>query len=391
VGRALLLEPIGGIAGDMFLAAALDLGVKLADLERMLGGLELGGYQLRTGRATRHAIVGTHLEVVVDPSLHGHHHRGLGEIRDLILRCQSLPERARARAIRVFEVIGEAEAKIHGVPLEEVHFHEVGAVDSIVDVCGAAAVLELLGDPTVFALPPPLGSGTVMAAHGPMPVPAPATLEILREVPVRFEGTGELTTPTGAALLKALCQVGAVPPLVVEKVGYGVGTKDFGDRANVLRASLGRLAHGAERALVLLETNLDDCSPELLGGLLEQLLEHGALDAWVAPVTMKKSRPGHLLSALVPAELQEPLCRRVFAESTTLGIRVRPVERVALERRVQQVQTRYGPVRVKLGLLGVEVMNAAPEYEDCRARAKEHGVSVKEVWAEALAATRVDR
>jgi pyridinium-3,5-bisthiocarboxylic acid mononucleotide nickel chelatase len=325
----------------------------------------------------------------VDPLLHGHHHRGLKEIRDLILRCPSLPERARGRAIRVFEVIGEAEAKIHGVPIEEVHFHEVGAVDSIVDVCGAAAVLELLGDPTVFALPPPVGSGTVMAAHGPMPVPAPATLEILRDVPVRFEGTGELTTPTGAALLKALCRVGAVPPMVVERVGYGVGTKDFKDRANVLRASLGHLARVAERALVLLETNLDDCSPELLGGLLEQLLEHGALDAWVAPVTMKKSRPGHLLSALVPAELQDELCRRVFAESTTLGIRVRPVERVALERRVEEVQTRYGPVRVKLGLLGGEVMNAAPEYEDCRARAKEHGVSVKEVWTLALAAAGV--
>ena len=380
----LYLEPVGGIAGDMFLAAAVDLGVEVAKLQSALSGLGVSGWRLRTSRAERHAITGTHLDVeVAEEASHGH--RSLPDIRALIHRAASLSPRAKERALAIFQVLGEAEAKVHGVPLEEVHFHEVGAVDSIVDICGAAVALELLGDPEVIAAPPPLGSGQVKAAHGTIPIPGPATLEILRDVPVRFEGVGELTTPTGAAILKACAKVGPPPELVVERVGYGVGTKDWKDRPNVLRASLARRAHQASATYVV-ECNLDDCSPQLLGGMVEKLLELGALDAYVLPATMKKSRPGHLLGAVVPAEKREAILAAIFAESTTIGARFYPVERFALDRRWEPVQTRYGEVRVKLALHSGTVLNANPEYEDCKRRAEEHGVPVKRVWAEAMTA-----
>ncbi|MHB8878985.1 MAG: nickel pincer cofactor biosynthesis protein LarC, partial [Myxococcaceae bacterium] len=265
----------------MFLAAGLDLGVKLEDLAKALAGLQVAGWRFEVSRQMRHSISGTHLDVVVDEATAAHQHRALKDIRKTIAQALTMPERARAKALAVFEALGVAEAKVHGVPLDQVEFHEVGAVDSIVDICGAAMVLELLGDPEVFSAPPPLGSGTARTAHGPMPIPPPATLELLRELPVKFEGVGELTTPTGAAILKALCKVGAPPELVIEKVGYGVGTRDWPDRANVLRATLGKPAHAAGQGTFVVEANLDDCSPQLLGALVEELLEKGAVDAYV--------------------------------------------------------------------------------------------------------------
>lgn len=382
--RVLWLEPVGGIAGDMFLAAALDLGVAPADLEAPLRTLGLPGWRLAVSKAERHAIVGTHVDVVVEAPEGGHVHRGWKDIDALIARS-GLPERAKARALQVFRLIGEVEAKIHGTTLDAIHFHEVGAVDSIVDICGAAVALELLGDPRVLSAPPPLGSGTVRIAHGVVPVPVPATLELLRDVPVRFEGLGELTTPTGAALLKAFATVGAPPELVVERVGYGVGTKDWKDRANVLRASLGRVAE-ARGALRVLECNLDDCSPQLLGALVETLLARGALDAWIAPVVMKKGRPGHLVGVLTDGAHRQVMVDTLLAESTTLGVREYAVERTALERRHEAVQTPWGEVRVKLGLRAGAVLNATPEFEDCRALAERAQVPIKDVQAAAIAA-----
>ncbi len=384
--RVLWLEPVGGIAGDMFLAAALDLGVSQAELEAPLRTLELPAWRLAVTRAERHAIFGTHVEVVVDAPEGGHAHRSWKDIDALIARSQ-LPARAKARALQVFRLVGEVEARIHGTTLDAIHFHEVGAVDSIVDICGAAVVLELLGDPAVLSAPPPLGSGTIRIAHGVVPVPVPATLELLRDVPVRFEGVGELTTPTGAALLKAFATVGPPPELVVERVGYGVGTKDFPDRANVLRASLGRRSEAPD-GLRVLECNLDDCSPQLLGALLEALLARGALDAWIAPVVMKKGRPGHLVGVLTDGAHRQAMVDTLLTESTTLGVREHAVTRTALERRHETVQTPWGPVRVKLGLRGDAVLNAAPEFDDCRALAAQAGVPIKDVQAAALAAWR---
>lgn len=386
----LYLEPVGGIAGDMFIAAALDLGVDARALEGSLRGLEVPGWRLEVRHAVRHAIRGTHLDVVLEAP-EAHPHRGLADIRALIERAPTLPARARARALAVFAAIGEAEARVHGVPVEAIHFHEVGAVDSIVDVCGACVALELLGDPEVVAAAPPLGSGTVRVAHGAMPVPVPATLELLRGLPVRFEGVGELTTPTGAALLKVLAaRVGSPPPpgFVVERVGYGVGTKDFKDRPNVLRASLGRVHEQAPQAGALWElaANLDDASPQLLGYLVEKLLAAGALDAWVCPAVMKKGRPGHLLGVLAPGEKRAALEELLLRESTTLGVRAHAVERVALERDWVEVETPWGRVRIKRGLRGGAVLNAHPEFEDCRRIAEAAGVPLKRVQEAALGA-----
>ncbi len=383
-GRVLYLEPVGGIAGDMFLGAALDLGVQKAALEEGLRSLELGNWRLVASPAQRHGLSGIHVEVVVEPPAPSGH-RPLAEILRRVDASQ-LPARARARARSIFETIGRVEASIHGVAVEQVEFHEVGAVDSIVDVCGAALALELLGDPDVCCAPVPLGSGTVETAHGRLPIPAPATLELLEGLPVRFEGVGELTTPTGAALVRVLARPGLPPEMVVERVGYGIGTRQMDDRPNVLRATLGHPTVGVDAGTFVLETNLDDCSPQLLGTLLEMLLAAGALDAWVVPATMKKGRPGHLLGALVGGELRQALVELVLRESTTLGVRSYRVERTMLERHHVSVETPHGTVRIKVGMRGPEALNAAPEYEDVRALAEAAGVPVKQVWAEALAA-----
>ncbi len=407
----LLLEPTGGIAGDMFLAAALDLGVPHDELLRHLTTLRLPGWKLEITKAQRHGISGTHVDVVVagdlehphdheHPHQHphphlphdhatnqGHHpegHRPLSEIRELISASQ-LPAAAKDRALAVFSVIGAAEAKVHDIPVEKVAFHEVGAVDSIIDICAAAVVLELLGSPEVFSTPPPLGSGTVHIAHGIVPVPVPATLEILRGVPVLFEGKGELTTPTGAALLKTFAHIGPLPAATVERIGYGVGTKNWPDRANVLRASMAHRAADEATSVQVIEANLDDCSPQLLGALIDTLMKQGALDAWVVPATMKKGRPGHLLSVLATEASHRALIATVLCESTSLGVRTHRAERTVLARRFEEVTTAWGKVRIKLGIQGETVINAAAEFDDCRALADAEKVPVKRVLAAAMA------
>jgi uncharacterized protein (TIGR00299 family) protein len=388
--RILFLEPVGGIAGDMFLAAGLDLGVDEGALLHALSGLGLHGWRLERRWEARHHIGGTH----VDIRLHGPQQpeRHLSDIQGLIQACPTLPERAKARALAVFAEIGRAEAKVHGIPLQDIHFHEVGAVDSILDICGAAVVLELLGDPEVYAAPPPLGSGMAHMAHGHVPLPPPATVEILTGVPVRHEGVGELTTPTGAALLKVLARVAPPPTFIPQKVGYGVGTKDWPDRANVLRATLGEVTSenlqpstGGEVAWEL-SANLDDCSPQLLGYVLEKALERGALDAWVVPATMKKGRPGHVLHLLADGAHRDALRRLLLEETPTLGVRESSVTRTVLQRRHDEVETPWGRCRIKLGLEGERVLNAQPEYEDVRALASAARVPLKVVHAVAMAA-----
>ncbi len=392
MANLLLLEPIGGIAGDMFLAAALDLGVPRAELERVLGTLGVAGWRLETSRVEVNGILGTHLAVVVEGPQPGHRH--LSGIRDLVERS-GLSSRAREAAHAVFERIGRAEAKVHGVRLEEVHFHEVGAVDSIVDVCGAVVALDLLGWPRLASAVPELGHGSIRTAHGILPVPPPAVIEILRGKPVRLSGPpGEAVTPTGAALLAVLAEVGELPAITPERVGYGVGTVRWPDRPNVLRLTLGepfgsdRTAQAERGGLWVLEANLDDCPGQLVARAVEVALGAGALDAWAAPITMKKGRPGLLLSALTPAACREAVARVFLTETTTLGVRSHPVERVELARELVSVETPYGAVRVKVASDGARVLGAHPEYDDCLARAVERGVAVREVMAAALAAFR---
>lgn len=384
MSRVLFLEPVGGIAGDMFLAAAIDLGVEVKALEEGLRSLGVPGWKFALSRQERHAITGTHLDVVQDAK-EEHPHRSYRDI-DALVAKSALPDRAKQVALTIFKNIGEVEAKIHGTTLEAIHFHEVGGVDSIVDICGAALALHLLGWPEVFTTPPPLGSGTIRIAHGTVPIPVPATMELLKDRPVKFEGKGELTTPTGAAILKTLATFAQPPELIIERIGYGVGTKDWPDRANVLRASIGQRTSDTTSTLTMLECNLDDASGQLVGSLLETLMSRGALDVWVTPVLMKKSRPAQVLSVLCDASKRAVLLDTLLVESTSLGVRESQVSRIALERRFDTVQTPYGPVQVKIGLRDGRVVNVAPEFEDCRALAEQAKVPLKEVQQRAIAA-----
>jgi pyridinium-3,5-bisthiocarboxylic acid mononucleotide nickel chelatase len=390
MAKILLLEPVGGIAGDMFLAAALDLGVDRAALDGALATLGVPGFRLLATRAESGGVRGAHVDVLVPEGETRARH--LPEILALV-DGSGLSPRSRAAARAVFERIGRAEARVHGVPVEEVHFHEVGALDSIVDVCGAAAAMELLGWPRVLCAPPELGQGFVSTAHGRLPVPPPAVLEILKGIPVRPGGPpGEAVTPTGAALLAELAQVAdpaTFPAFAPERIGYGVGTARWPDRPNVLRMTLGQELAGG--ALYVLEANLDDCPGQLVARAIEAALAAGALDAWAAPLTMKKGRPGLLLGALATADRRDAVARVLVDETTTLGVRFHAVDRIELDRELVPVATPYGEVRVKVARRGEATVGAHPEYEDCLARAREHGVPVKEVLAAAAAAFRGSR
>jgi uncharacterized protein (TIGR00299 family) protein len=266
-----------------------------------------------------------------------------------------------------------------------VHFHEVGAVDSIVDVAGVALALDALGCERVHSTAPPLGGGITSSRHGAIPVPAPATLELLRGRPVRAAGDGERTTPTGAAVLAALTRADPLAELVPERTGYGIGHRDFADAANVLRATVGHVPQGAAE-MVEIACNLDDATPQVLARALELALAAGAADAWIAPVTMKKGRPGHVLSALVPAHHRSEVVAVLLRETPTLGVRQHQVAREILDRRLELVDTPFGEIRVKVGLLGSTVMGATPEWDDCVAAAGHHGVPAARVRDEALAA-----
>jgi pyridinium-3,5-bisthiocarboxylic acid mononucleotide nickel chelatase len=383
----LFLEPIGGIAGDMFLAASIDLGLSPDDVGLALKAVDLGGYRLSVSRATRHAISGTHLDVLVDGPVP--HERAYQGIQALIARSTLRPA-TRDRAASVFERLAIAESRVHGTTIDEVHFHEVGAVDSIVDIVGAAVAVELLGEPRLFAASPPMGSGMTQSAHGVIPVPGPATVELLKDRPVRYEGSGEMTTPTGAAILAALTEPGAPPEFVPRKVGYGVGSRNMADRPNVLRATLGELVANASRMLAV-ETNLDDMNPQLFGHLFEMLLGAGAVDVSVGPLTMKKGRPGHRLEVLCTVDARDAITRVLFRETTTIGVRYHGVDRLVLDRVHRSVETPYGAIRMKVSSLLGETMNASPEYDDCLACAKASGVPVKTVITAALAAYEAAR
>ena len=378
MSEVLWLEPIGGLAGDMFLAAALDLGVPRAELERALATLGVPGFRLEVTRAEAGGMAGAHLDVVVEGPQP--HHRALSEIL-AIVAASGLSPRAKEGARAVFQRIGAAEAKVHGVAVEEVHFHEVGAVDSIVDVCGAAVALDLLGWPRVISPPPELGQGYTRTAHGRLPVPPPAVLELLRGVAVRPGGPpGEAVTPTGAALLATFAEiVHEAPAFTPRAIGVGVGTARWPDRPNVVRLTAGEAVEARAGDVYVLECNLDDCPGQWVARAIEAALEEGALDAWATPCTMKKGRPGLVLAALATADLRDRVARRLAAETTTLGVRMRPVERLELDRAHERIDTPYGTIRVKVGRLGGAVLTAHPEYDDCLAAAKAHGVPVKEV------------
>lgn len=376
-----------GISGDMALGALVDAGADLARIEAELRKLPVSGWTIAAEKVKRGAIRATHVRVATTEA---HHHRCLSKILEIIAGA-GLPPRAAARASEVFQCLAEAEAHVHGVPVEQVHFHEVGAVDAIVDVVGACVAFELLGIEQFACSALNVGGGRVRTAHGVLPVPAPATADLLRQAPTYSTGIErELVTPTGAALVAGLCtRFGPMPPMTVEKIGYGAGSADFSEQPNVLRVFFGEAAAreaaaGREETVSVIETNLDDMNPQIYAYFAERALAAGALDVFATPVQMKKNRPGQLVTILCEPSAADRLVDLVFRETTTIGVRTYEARRRTLEREFVPLETALGTIRMKVARLDGHVLNAAPEYEDCRRIAAERGVPLKQVLAEAI-------
>ena len=434
--RIAYLECFSGISGDMFLGALVDAGVSPQSLEGAVAALNVGA-KLQISRVVRSGISATKVDVWIggekdlpreeywakqesahhhhehgdehphdhqqathrheessanDGHAHSHAHRGLSEIRKII-NAAAISDSAKTTAIRTFEALGTAEAKIHNVPMEQIHFHEVGAVDAIIDIVCAAVGAEALGVDEIICSPLNVGGGTLKCAHGTFPVPAPATLEILKDAPVYSSGLqAELVTPTGAAIVKTLARRFATfPDLKIKKSAYGAGSRDFPGHPNVLRLVIGEsattlAAKTSSETITVLEANLDDLNPQVFGYVMDRLLEEGALDAFGMPVQMKKNRPGTLLTVLCKPEDAGKLTQLLFTETTTLGVRRREEMRQALARRWENVRTPWGDVRIKIASMNGTVTNYAPEYEDCRRIAAEQHVPLKTVIQEATRA-----
>jgi uncharacterized protein (TIGR00299 family) protein len=370
-------DAFSGLSGDMLVGALADAGADTGAIIAALESMETGA-QFAFERLKRRDVGAMKFRVTVAETAK---HRHLPGILKMIDRVE-MPERAKKNAAAVFERLGEAEAGVHQTPIEKVHFHEVGAADSIADIVGACLGLELLEIEKIYCSPVNVGSGTVNTEHGVLPVPAPATALLLRDRPIYSRGPAlELTTPTGAALMTTLAAgFGAMPAMRVSKVGYGAGDKDFKEHANVLRVMVGTASGATEATTVsVIEANLDDSSPQVVGYALERLLEAGALDATVTSIQMKKGRPGVLLRVIAAPEKQEELAGLVFAETSTLGLRIYAAERRVQERTWVDVHTPHGKIRMKVGGDG----SFAPEYEDCRTIALATGVPLKQIIAAA--------
>jgi len=430
--RIAYLDCFSGISGDMFLGALVDAGVSPRLLKETVAALGLGA-TLEISRVVRGGIAATKVDVRVageenmpredsrkrsaQKSSHAHshsqsdshehaHRRGLSEIRAIIQKA-AISTTAKATAISIFEALAAAEAEIHNTSVEQVHFHEVGAVDAMVDIVCAAVGAEALAVDQWVCSPLNVGGGTVKCAHGTLPVPAPATVKLLKDAPVFSSGPQvELVTPTGAAIVKTLSsRYGTFPAMKIDHAGYGAGTREFADHPNVLRLTVGEaimgtrasltsgvsavdseseMAHVAQDRIAILEANLDDLSPQVLAYAMERLLAEGALDVFSVPIQMKKNRAGALLTVLAKPSDADRLTRVMFAETTTLGVRRRDESRRVLARRWETVETEWGPVRIKIANMNGTVSNYAPEFEDCRRIAVERGVPLKTVMRESL-------
>ncbi len=373
-----------GISGDMTLGALIDAGVELPALDAKLRRLQLPDWKISAEKVKRGAIFAT--KVNVETSEH-HHHRGLTEILRLIEKANLTP-RITERATRIFRRLGEAEAKVHRIDVEKVHFHEVGAVDAIIDIVGAAVGFELLGIDEFACSSLDVGAGSVRTAHGILPVPAPATAELLRGAPTYSSGVAkELVTPTGAAIATTLAnRFGEMPAINLQSIGYGAGSADLAERPNVLRLLVGD-AVGIEKGerwdapVSVIEANLDDMNPQLYGYFVEQALSAGALDVFSTSVQMKKNRPGILVTLMCESASVNKLIDLIFRETTTIGVRTHEVRRRTLEREFVPVQTPFGEVRMKVSRMNGTMLNAAPEYEDCRRIAAQKGIPLKQVIA----------
>ena len=379
MGRLAYLDCFSGVSGDMLLGAIIDCGVSVGDLRGELAKLRLDGYNLSATRVTRSGLAATQavVEVAGAPAP-----RTLGDVLGIIDQS-SLPHEDREKAARIFQRLAEAEAKVHAETVEAVHLHDVGAVDAIVDVMGTLAGLRLLDVHEVFASPLPAGAGAVDGPHGKLPVPAPATLELLSRAnaPLRpADGaSGELVTPTGAAILTIVGRFER-PAMTLERAGYGAGSREIEGRPNVLRIWLGERTERGVRQMVLIETNIDDMTGEMLGYARDTLLDAGAADVWFTSVQMKKGRPGVMLSVICSEAQEEAVARLLLRETSTLGVRVRPVHRWEAERELLEFESSLGPASVKVKRLAGEPPTIAPEYEACKRLAEATGLALAEVY-----------
>jgi pyridinium-3,5-bisthiocarboxylic acid mononucleotide nickel chelatase len=386
--RTAYFDCFSGISGDMTIGALVDAGASFEVLRDQLTTLHVPSFDVAIEKVTKQGIAGTKFHVHVhDP---GTQHRRLRDIT-AILHASGLEARIQERALEVFTRLAEAEATIHHTSIDQVHFHEVGAIDSIVDITGAVIALDLLEVRRVMASPVNVGAGFVRAAHGVLPVPGPATAELLKGAPTYARGNdGELTTPTGAALLASLAEsFGPLPELRVEQIGYGAGTKDLPQAPNLLRVFIGEDSmRGDADMITVLEANLDDMNPEWFEYAQEQLFTHGALDVFYTPIFMKKNRPATKLTVLCASSKLERIVETIFQGTSTFGVRTYEVRRQKLQRVSQIVETSYGPISVKIGEWQGQVVQISPEYESCREAAQRSGAPLKEIYRAAEAQAR---
>lgn len=384
--RLAYLDCFAGVSGDMLLGALIDVGWPEDRLREVIARLRLGEVQLKVDRVVKHGISATQVNIL---SPHHQPHRGLNDLAAIVLQAD-LPGAIQERALSALKLLAEAESAVHHVPIERIHFHEVGAVDTIVDIVGVLVGMQELNIAQVHCTAVPWSRGAVKTEHGILPVPPPAVALLLRDVPVvGVNIEGETVTPTGATLVRTLAnQFGSMPAMRVERVGYGAGQRDWPDRPNVLRLMIGESAAGTAglnvEQLVQLACNLDDMNPEWYGPLMKQLYDGGALDVWLSSVQMKKDRPGTVVEVLCASEHAATLRALLLRHTTTLGVRETSLTRYSLPRKIETVETIYGPVRIKVATLPDGSTKASPEHEDCVARASEHGVGVSDVWLACL-------
>jgi pyridinium-3,5-bisthiocarboxylic acid mononucleotide nickel chelatase len=384
--RIAYFDCFSGVSGDMILGALIDAGADLHKLESELGKLKISGFTLKAEKTTRRGLSGTRFSVDAD---HSNAERHLTDI-ERIVDNSDLADDIKAKAQTIFRDLAHVEAKIHNANPGNVHFHEIGGLDSIVDVVGSLIVMKMLGIETIYASRIPVGTGFVECDHGILPLPAPATLELLKGIPVHASSIEkELVTPTGIAILKHVVQsFGTIPEMKIERIGYGAGSRDL-KIPNLLRVWIGETEvkeEYEEDEVILIETNIDNMNPEILGYALERLLERGALDAFMTPIFMKKNRPGTLLSVLITPDRLDETISTIFAETASLGVRFRRLERRKLPREQITVETSFGPVRVKVSQVDTGKRIISPEYEDCREIAARMGIPLRKVYGEAQAA-----
>jgi uncharacterized protein (TIGR00299 family) protein len=377
--KTLYFDCFAGASGDMILGAMVAAGVDPNFLRQQLSLLPVSGFKVDFETVDRSGLSATYARVETAPE---HKHRHLADIKEIIDRS-GLAEAVKQRAVQIFTRLAEAEARVHNEAVDHVHFHEVGALDAIVDVVGAAICFEFLKIDRFVCSPLHVGSGMVQMAHGRFPIPPPAVAELLKGAPF-YAGDvkGELVTPTGAAIITTVCrEYGPVPQMTTESTGYGAGTREYPDFPNVLRVFVGETesSRAIDERLWMIETNLDDASPQIIGHVMDRVLESGALDCFFTPVQMKKNRPGVLLSVLCAQDKKEAVMKLLFTETTTLGVRSYEVSRRALQRSVVRVETQYGPIDVKVAHLDGRVVNEMPEFEQCRDAAAKANVPLKSV------------